>query len=136
MSVIKIRAHHLLCFQGYQGYGYSERFKANLEKTIKFINTSDPEVEIVAENDLICDCCPHLSDTRYCKDEASSLKIKTMDLRVLKKLDLAEGSCVKSQDLNRLVHAKFKTYLDIQPICGDCQWQEKCLWFQKFNARY
>jgi hypothetical protein len=30
-EVIKLRVHHLLCLQGYQGYGYDECFKKNLE---------------------------------------------------------------------------------------------------------
>lgn len=130
--ILKIRAHHLLCLQGYQGYGYSESFKANLEKIIKLIHTtSDLVIEVVTENDLICEHCPYTDKTGCQKDENSSLKIKSMDLKVLEKLGLQEGVMDKSQNLINLINTKLKTYFDIEEICGNCQWKEKCLWFQK-----
>lgn len=131
---IKIRAHHLLCLQGYQGYGYNSRFTVNLEKVAALINrTSDLEVKIVTDSDLICDYCPHNGILGCRKDQNSSSKIKAMDTKVLEKLDLKEGGSAKIQNIIALTNVKFKTYFDIQPICGNCQWKEKCLWFQKFE---
>lgn len=133
-STIKIRAHHLLCIQGYQGYGYNDRFKTNLEKVIQLIKTNpDLEVEVVTENDLICDHCPYNIQTGCQRDANSTQKIRAMDLKVLEKLTYQPGIRGKIQNLIRLTNTTFTTRSDIQPICGNCQWKEKCLWFQKFQ---
>ena len=131
-SSIKIRAHHLFCVQGYQGYGYSDKFQANLERIIKLIRTvPNLEIEIIAEKDMICSYCPHTGKIDCQLDEDSAQKIQSMDLKVLEKLNLKEGIKDKAQNLVMLTNTKFKTYYDIQEICGNCRWEEKCLWFQK-----
>lgn len=131
-SSIKIRAHHLFCVQGYQGYGYSDKFQANLERIIKLINTvPDLEIEVIAEKDMICSYCPHTGKNGCQQDEDSAQKIQSMDLKILEKLNLKEGIREQAQNLVMLTNTKFKTYFDIQEICGNCQWKEKCLWFQK-----
>jgi len=131
-SSIKIRAHHLLCVQGYQGYGYSDKFQANLERIIKLICTvPNLEIEIIAEKDMICSYCPHTGEIDCQLDEDSAQKIQSMDLKVLEKLNIKEGIRDKAQNLVMLTNTKFITYYDIQEICGNCRWEEKCLWFQK-----
>lgn len=132
---LKIRAHHLLCIQGYQGYGYSDKFQANLERIIQLINTAaDLEIQVVAENDVICSYCPYTGQTGCQKDKDSAQNIQTMDLKILGRLGLKEGMRDNPQNLIMLTHSKFKTYFDIEEMCGDCQWKEKCLWYQKFVA--
>ncbi|HOP74337.1 MAG TPA: DUF1284 domain-containing protein [Bacillota bacterium] len=130
---IKIRAHHLLCLQGYQGYGYSESFVVNLERIRDLMITSpDLEVQVVAEEDIVCSCCPFRCEAGCQKDQDSSHRIRSMDLKILEKLHLISGMKCRAQNLLKLVEATFKTYSDIQDICGHCQWEEKCLWYQKF----
>jgi uncharacterized protein len=129
---LKLRAHHLFCIQGYQGYGYSDKFQANLERIIKLINTvSDLEIEVIAEKDIICSYCPHTGKTGCQQDEDSAEKIQSMDLKVLEKLNLKEGIKDKAQTLLMLTNTQIKTSFDIQEICGNCHWEEKCLWYQK-----
>ncbi|WP_263641218.1 hypothetical protein [Methanobrevibacter arboriphilus] len=36
-KVIYLRGHHLLCLQGYQGYGYDDNFKKNIETIISIL---------------------------------------------------------------------------------------------------
>lgn len=131
-SCLKIRAHHLLCMQGYQGYGYSDPFRANFEQIIQQIYAvPDTEVELIAAKDMICSCCPYsgIQDCRLTEDSAQ--KIRSMDLKVMEKLNLKEGAIDKAQNLVWLTKTKFKTFYDIQEICGNCRWEEKCLWVQK-----
>lgn len=131
-SCLKIRAHHLFCMQGYQGYGYSDQFQANFEQIIKQIYTvPDLEVELIAAKDMICSYCPHNGKTDCQLAEDSAQKIRSMDLKVLEKLNLNEGLKDKAQNLLQLTKTKIKTYYDIQEICGNCRWEEKCLWVQK-----
>ncbi len=130
LNPLKIRAHHLLCMQGYQGYGYSKIFEEHLDKIIKFLKeTSEAEIEIVAENDSICVKCPHARG-RFCqKDLAEGMKIRQIDLKVLEKLDLKIGTRGQVEQIFAVVKSKLKTCGDLVGICEECQWQEKCLWF-------
>jgi len=127
-DILKIRAHHLLCIQGFQGYGYNKDFVKNMSEVIKKIDLN-PEVEIITECDVICSCCPHNIGGVCQKDFNSAKKVKEMDMQVLRKLNLRSGARGRIKDFFSLANAKFKNSLDVQDICGDCEWRKKCLWF-------
>ncbi|MCD6490406.1 MAG: DUF1284 domain-containing protein [Thermodesulfobacterium sp.] len=127
-NILKIRAHHLLCIQGFQGYGYSKDFVKNMTEVIKNID-SNPEVEIIAECDIICSCCPHNVGGVCQKELNSAQKVKDMDIQVLRKLNLKDGTRGRAKDFLLLVNTKLKNSLDVQDICGKCEWRKKCLWF-------
>ncbi len=134
---LKIRAHHFLCLQGYQGYGYSDEYKLNLERILKLIQTMpDVEVEVIAQNDMICDYCPNKNQIGCKKDSGSIKTIRSLDLKVLEKLNIMEGVIDKASNLMRKVNTQFKNFPDIQAICDHCQWTEKCRWFQKVRYRW
>lgn len=122
----KVRAHHLLCMQGFQGYGYSRDFVANMTQIIKNINSSpDLELEITAECDVICSCCPYNEKGVCEKNPDSAGKLSNMDKHVIKKLGLREGAKVKAKDIPSLLKTKLRGP-DIEDVCGDCGWKEKC----------
>jgi len=145
---MKIRAHHLLCIQGFQGYGYSEDFSKNMAEVIEILyNFPKYKIEIVAETDAICTCCPYNINGK-CQENQVSLqhkvfggpkskiltandKIISMDLNVLKKLDISPGSIFEAGKIFKITNKKLKTYFDVKDICGDCRWSEKCLWYLK-----
>lgn len=126
-DVLKIRAHHLLCMQGFQGYGYSRDFEGNLQKIIKYLD-SNPHcrLKVVADADMICLKCPHLEDN-HCNRSPSS--IVDMDLKVLKKLDIEEGATKTAQKLFREINEILDPD-DFHDICGECSWKDKCLLYQ------
>ncbi|MGB8450782.1 MAG: DUF1284 domain-containing protein [Anaerocolumna sp.] len=132
---IKIRAHHLLCMQGYQGYGYSKVFENNLHEIIKCIK-SNPGllIEVIAENDLICSSCPHLCKSECQMDESSNSRIHNMDMEIIKVLGLKSGDRGKASYFINLVNSKFKKRSQLNGICGNCQWKEKCLWYSSFES--
>lgn len=125
-NIIKIRAHHLLCIQGFQGYGYSRDFKMNMAKVIRNLKSEEQFLEIVAECDVICSHCPHKKDGLCRKTPESNEMIKKMDLNVLKKLGLKEGTRSKAKNVFSLLDRKIKA-TDVCEICGDCFWKNKCL---------
>ena len=131
MSIpIKIRAHHLLCMQGFQGYGYSQDFAANMQKVIETINSSpNSEIVIVAECDVICSHCPHIMDGICRKGSGSAKRIRDMDLKVLEKLGLREGTKVKGKDILDLVNTRLGNVSDVNGICGKCEWVDRCVWY-------
>jgi hypothetical protein len=127
-SIINIRAHHLLCLQGFQGYGYSQDFVRNMAEIIKKIE-SNPELQIITGCDDICSYCPHQLEGVCQKDAGSVSGIKDVDRRVLQHLDLKEGIKGRARDFISLAKARLRSISDIKDICGDCDWKEECLWF-------
>ncbi len=126
---MKIRAHHLLCMQGFQGYGYSADFTRNMAETIKNLNSNPQQkIEITVKCDIICSCCPH-NKKEKCKSKIIDWNIKRRDRKVLKKIGLDEGASVTACEIFSLVNNQFKTYNDIEEVCGTCRWKEECLWF-------
>jgi len=143
---MKIRAHHLLCMQGFQGYGYNEDFSKNMAQVVEILqNFPKHKIKIVAETDAICTCCPYNTNGK-CEENHESLehfvfgaqkskiltankKIVSMDIKVLKKLGIPSGSVFEAEEIFNITNKKLKTHLDIKEICGDCKWSEKCLWF-------
>ncbi|MDI9437252.1 MAG: DUF1284 domain-containing protein [Euryarchaeota archaeon] len=129
MIPIKIRAHHLLCIQGYQGHGYSQDFEENMGRMVeKFrINPTLP-VMVVCETDAICEYCPHQSAGRCTNTTLNHEQISKMDFLVLEKLNLVSGATIGINKLISLTKKLNKT--DVVEICDGCSWRECCLWFQ------
>lgn len=122
-SILKIRAHHLLCIQGFQGYGYNQGFVDNMKEVIKSISSNpDLEVEIIDECDVICSFCPY-NEGGVCQ-KSSDQKVKDMDMYILRRLGLRKGANGRAKDILHYVRG-----LNIQDICSDCEWKEKCLYF-------
>lgn len=125
-----IRAHHILCIQGFQGYGYSKDFVDNMTELTENINSNpDLKIEIIDECDIICSRCPYNNGGICQKRQDSFQKVRDTDLRVLKKLGLKKGMKLKAKDIFFLANEKLKNISDIQDICGDCEWKEICNWF-------
>ncbi|MDR3223713.1 MAG: DUF1284 domain-containing protein [Methanobrevibacter sp.] len=138
---VKLRAHHLLCLQGYQGYGYSESFKINFENLIDHLKTN-PDIVILKSVDFICFHCPNLKDEKCClnlekydenlgkeKIVNKNKEIVEMDLNVIKKTGIIENKLYKIDDLYGIVNNSLNVD-DLKDICGKCMWIKKCLWYQ------
>lgn len=126
-SNLKIRAHHLFCMRGFQGYGYSREFECNMEEVIQYLDLHpQSQLKVVASADVICRCCPYLED-EGCKKSSPS-NVQNMDLEALKKLDVQEGTVKTVQELFKMVEDLKLD--DLHDICGDCSWIDKCLFFQ------
>lgn len=127
---LRIRAHHILCMQGFQGLGYSKEFTKNMTRiTEKILNNPSFFIKIIIGVDSICKHCPHLSDGK-CGMELDSLKvISSMDALVLKSLNMEAGSVISSEELISLTGTL--TPKTVKKICGDCSWRKDCLYFQE-----
>ncbi len=128
-TTMKIRAHHLLCMQGFQGYGYSEDFSKNMTKIVEILRSfPEKKIQVVNECDIICSCCPYNVKEICSKDPESYEKIMRMDTKIIEKLELSCGDIFEAGKIFSHVNKKLKSYSDINEICGDCKWSEKCLW--------
>jgi hypothetical protein len=129
-DVIRLRAHHLLCLQGFQGYGYTKEFIKNLQEIFtRFDSDPDLVIEIITECDDVCTECPYIKDGVCSKEPDSASKMKDMDVRVLKMIKVEEGYRGTADEFIKLVNENLKDINQIQPICGDCEWKKDCLWY-------
>lgn len=128
---LKIRAHHLCCIQGFQGYGYSPIFVANLRTVISDIKAfpSRP-LELVSECDVICASCP---GKRECTAQESTIsrRIRNMDLVVMEKLKIKEGTIMEADEAFSLINSQLANASDLDDVCGTCKWRQKCLWYMQ-----
>ncbi|MCD5383292.1 DUF1284 domain-containing protein [candidate division WOR-3 bacterium] len=132
--MILIRAHHLLCLQGFQGYGYNKNFVNGMAQVIKDIEQYPYlALKIIDECDVICSYCPYNRDRVCQKKRDSPKRVKAVDLLVLRKLGLKNGARGTPKKLFSLVNRKLKTISDIQGICSDCEWKEQCHWVKNIS---
>jgi hypothetical protein len=131
LTRVPIRAHHLLCLQGFQGLGYSPHFVENFYDVLKSLDADeDAEFEITPHTDAICGACPHQEGEACAKDDEADRRIRDTDARVLQKLRLPPGFSAKASTILDFVNAALKTRSDVSDVCGTCPWNAKCLWYQ------
>ena len=81
-----LRGHHLLCLQGFQGYGYDKDFVENMTEINKMRKLANTTVSLTDSPDDICKACPNLKEG-LCENQRQNENIKSMDIDVLSKLD-------------------------------------------------
>lgn len=130
-ELLNLRAHHLCCIQGFQGYGYSPVFVANMRAVISGLEAlpSRP-VKLITKCDAICISCPSKRECTI-QESALSQRIRQMDLVVLDKLKIEDGTVLKADEAFKLINSKINRTSDIEDICGTCKWRQKCLWYMQ-----
>lgn len=129
---VKIRGHHLLCFQGFQGYGYDQNFIDGLWQLIsEYQKNPDLYFETTLDADAICAPCPHREGLLCRKTPEADAHMRNIDQKVLDKLQLKVGHVATAKELFKHVNATLKTRASVADVCGSCPWQESCLWHQR-----
>ncbi len=118
-----LRAHHLLCLQGFQGYGYDEDFIKNMSLINSLIRESNIKIEVVNRPDDICKKCPNL-ENGICKNIENNNEIVLMDNQVISKLPNKEE--FDSVFLFDIIEKYFSTIESIYDICNGCRWWRIC----------
>ena len=120
---IRLRAHTLLCLQGFRGRGYNSEFVDNMTAIHRTL-TEDPQslVEILDGPDAVCGACPHrrLAGCTLNGDRSEE-EIRDQDHVVLQTLGFHVGSLVRWQDVLDRIRATVRS-ADLPVICGNCQW--------------
>lgn len=118
-----LRPHHGMCFQFYEGKGYSEEFTDHMGRVIAFLD-SDPETEITvsARTDEVCGNCPNNSDG-ICDSEE---KVNRYDMAVLEACNMKDGDVIRYSDFLKQVKEKIIDTGFRCRICGDCGWNDIC----------
>ncbi|RKM60348.1 DUF1284 domain-containing protein [Butyrivibrio sp. CB08] len=118
-----LRPHHGMCFQFYEGKGYSEDFTDHMGRIIREME-ADPtqQVMLKVETDIVCENCPNNEGGKCTTQD----KVKRYDEEVLKACGLEDRDEIPYADFITLVHDKIiKTGLR-SDICGDCSWDYIC----------
>ena len=124
---IRIRAHHLLCIQGFHGLGYDQKFIQRMEEIVALLSSNTSlEVEIITEADEICENCPNLNEGACAKDQGS--KIKELDVHVINHTLLKENDTMTFKRAIDTVNHALNTS-DVKFICECCEWIDNCLFF-------
>ncbi|HEX9744515.1 MAG TPA: DUF1284 domain-containing protein [bacterium] len=129
---IIIRAHTLLCLQGYQGEGYSPEFVTEMNR-VSAVLRSNPSrnVKIIIGADNFCNVCPHHYKGRCIADDPDNVaimmdspdKMIEMDKRVLKWLGFPENIVVQW----RMIVERISETVDSSSmdwLCQDCSWRK------------
>jgi len=128
---IRIRAHHLLCIQGFQGYGYNSDFKRHMKGLVAFLDIkSTHKLQVVAEVDEICSSCPHKVGLSCDRDSDSHQGVEKLDAMVLRRAGLDENRIYSWENAKELVNNNL-TNQDIVDLCSKCSWKDNCLFFIK-----
>lgn len=120
---IRVRAHTLLCLQGFRWEGYSAAFVENLAAIHRRLSDDPTQwVEILDSPDAICGACPHvLPSGCSLRGEGSEHDMQTQDHDVLARLGLHQGARLAWTDILDRIRASL-TGDSLTHICGQCRW--------------
>lgn len=122
-NLLTVRAHTLLCLQGFRGEGYSPVFVENMGAIHRRLST-DPKtaVRVIARPDEICSTCPHLHpDGCHLKGPGFEAAMNRQDQAVMARLGIAEGEILSWGEILRRIAARIEGG-DLDAICGACPW--------------
>lgn len=120
---VRLRAHTLLCLQGFRGEGYSPSFIDNLARIHSDL-AKDPNqwVEVVDAPDTVCGACPHLASSG-CSLNGNEFEesMKAQDRHVLSLLGLTAGIRVQWSNILDRIRTSLRGD-SLASICGQCRW--------------
>ena len=124
---LTLRGHHLLCLQGFQGYGYDSNFIKNMTYINDLRKNEDTIISVINDSDDICKYCPNLQNG-ICQNEKQNQEIINMDNEVLSKIDTTK-KYEPTKLFNEIANI-FNTKESVKYICATCSWHEECLFYK------
>ena len=121
---IPLRAHNLLCLQGFRGMGYDEAFTANMARVHAALREAPgTRVRIVAGPDHLCAACPHLDSHRGCGlgGRPHEAHMRAQDTDVAARLDLPPGRVIPWREILVRIGERIAP-ADLPAICTTCPW--------------
>ncbi len=118
-----LRPHHGMCFQFYEGKGYSANFTDHMGRIIREME-EDPSqiIRLEITTDIVCENCPN-NEQGLC---TSRDKVTGYDEKVLAFCGLNAGDEISYADFIALVKEKIIDADVRSRICGDCSWDHIC----------
>jgi hypothetical protein len=116
-EAVSLRVHHLLCFFGWRGVGYTPEFTKTFAKLREDLSWETP-VFLTKDYDAICASCPKVTEAD-CQPQAETVPYK-IDVRCLKALNLVAEQLYSFGFL--LEKVAMLSPVALQDICADCYW--------------
>ncbi len=118
-----LRPHHGMCFQFYEGKGYSAEFTDHMGRVLREL-TADParRIRLTVSADRVCEGCPN-DHGGICADAEKTARY---DEAVLRACGLRDGDVLAYGDYLAQVREKVLSAGLRREICGDCCWNEIC----------
>ena len=118
-----LRPHHGMCFQFYEGKGYSEDFTDHMGRVIRECEGEpDQLITLTCSTDVVCRNCPN-NESGICTTEE---KVQRYDSEVLKTCGLKDGDEISYKRFLSLVKEHVIDTGKRGEICGDCSWDYIC----------
>jgi hypothetical protein len=118
---MRLRAHNLLCIQGFVGKGYDAAFIANMTRVVESLEDATP-VTVVATPDALCAACPHARESGCTlHGEGTETGIAHQDRDVLARLRIADGETLPWAEIVARIAGSVAPQ-DLDSICGACPW--------------
>lgn len=131
---MKIRAHHLLCMQLFEGKGYSETFCEGMAHVIKELQMDKKGFTLEKASDDICNHCPNkVNETDCCLGNED---VENRDKNVMTILHLQENELLTYESIKNDLKSKIdeKHFID---LCGDCRWyKKKICTYEKWRSSF
>ena len=120
---ICLRPHHGMCFQFYEGKGYSEDFTDHMGRVIRDCEKEpDQPIILTCSTDVVCKNCPNNEGGTCITEE----KVQRYDSEVLKACGLEDGAKISYKEFLMLVKKHVIDSGKRKEICGDCSWDYIC----------
>jgi hypothetical protein len=132
VAPLQIRAHTLLCLQGYKGLGYSPEFIRKMDEVTDLLRSKpETEVQVICAPDVFCAVCPNLDGNHCVADELKNTgkvigtpdESTLMDYLVLKKLGFRENEIHRWSAILETIGRNVSSS-DMDLLCGGCRWRE------------
>ena len=118
-----LRPHHGMCFQFYEGKGYSEDFTDHMGRIIYEMEENPAQlITLKVETDIVCKNCPN-NESGICPSQD---KVRKYDNGVLEACGLENGTEMTYQDFISTVKTKIIDKGLRTEICEDCGWNYIC----------
>ncbi|MEF3280874.1 MAG: DUF1284 domain-containing protein [Elusimicrobiota bacterium] len=127
-DIVRLRAHHLLCIEGFEGKGYNREFVENMWHIVDILNEKS-KVMILDSCDYICKKCPNKEENICVSPYGGEKQVKKMDRFVIESLNIENNKVYLYGRLREKVFDVFKTKKSLNGVCFLCSWKRICKWY-------
>lgn len=120
--MVKLRPHHGLCMQFFEGKGYSNDFTAHMAAVIERLTVENSVITLIDGLDEVCGHCPNYRNEMCISQE----KVHSYDEAVLRYTGLSYGDAITYQELTQKVRENILDAGCFHAVCGDCGWSDIC----------